>query len=112
MVVELDNTMSGMRGLQLTLEQTRELQLAIRAISRTNNELREGLDKTGAVFEKIARIEARYAITAQNIADALKVASPVMNQFAGNIAGVGDAYDYTIGLSTAMVETLRITLPV
>lgn len=99
---ELDATMLAMRGLGMTVEQMEELQIAVKAVT---GEIGHSME----ILEKVARVEARFAITSQDIADALKVFSPVADQFANGIVGIGDAFDYTIGMSTVMVEKLRIT---
>ena len=102
---ELNVTMLGFRGLGVTISQMQELQIAVRAVA----DEADRLDATTKVLDKIARVESQYAITASNIADAIKLAAPVVNQFAGEMIGLNDAIDLTIGLSTVMVEQLRIT---
>ena len=102
---ELNITMLGARGLGITITQMQELQIAVRAVADDI----EKLDATARVLDKIAAVESRFAITAVNIADAIKLAAPVVNQFAGDMIGLNDAIDLTIGLSTVMVEQLRIS---
>lgn len=102
---ELDITLRAQRGIGITVEQMQELQIAIRAVADETTRL----NATASVLDKIARIESSFAITAADIADAIKVAAPVVNQFAGDMRGLNDVFDITIGLSTAMVEQLRIT---
>lgn len=99
---ELDVTMLAMRGLEMTIEQMQELQIAIKAITGE-------VGNSAAVLEKISNVEKQFAITAQDIADALKVFSPVAAQFTEGMFGIGDAFDYTIAMATVMVEQLRIT---
>lgn len=102
---ELNISMLAMRGVGVTVQQMQELQIAIRAVASEADRL----DATASVLDKIARVESSFAITATDIADALKLASPIMNQFAGDLVGLNDVFDLTIGLSTTMVEQLRIT---
>lgn len=104
-VKELEITLKAQRGLGVTTELMQELQVAIRAVVGEA----ASLNATAAILDKISRVESRFAITSQNIADALKLASPVVNQFADDMVGLNDVFDLTIGLSTAVVEQLRVT---
>lgn len=102
---ELNVTMLGMRGADLTIEQMQELQIAIRAVAGEA----ATLGQTEQVLDKISKVEAQFAVVGKDLADAIRLAAPVVNQFAGDLTGLQDAIDITIGLSTEMVEQLRIT---
>lgn len=101
-MTELDYTMLGMRGMGMSIEQMQELQIAIRAVTGE-------VGNTGKVLEKLTKIESSYAVTGQDLAEMLKVFSPVAQQLSEDVAGIGDAFDYSIGMATVMIETLRIT---
>lgn len=106
---ELDYTMRAMRGLGMTIEQMQELQIAVKAVRGEFKGLEREYSSTAAVLEKISRIEASYAVTSQDLANGLKVVLPVMEQYSAGAYGLADAVDYTIALTTAMVEQLRIS---
>lgn len=101
-ISELDKTMLGMRGMGMTIEQMQELQIAVKSVTGE-------VGNTGKVLEKISAIEARYAVTGQNLAEMLKIFSPVAKQMTEDAAGIGDAFDYSIGMATVMIEQMRIS---
>lgn len=96
---ELDYTLLGMRAMGVTIEQMQELQVAVRALG----------GNTLDVLSKISKVEAEFAVTAQDLADAIKVAAPIVNQYTDDISGLGDAFDFTNALATAAVQQLRIS---
>jgi hypothetical protein len=108
-VKELDFTMQASKGMGMTVEQTQELQLAIRAITQDSDQYNQKLSYTAAVLEKISRVEAAYAVEAHDLSDAIKLTSPVLEQFSKDMTGLNDVFDLTIGLTTVVVERLRIT---
>ncbi len=98
---ELDMTMVAMRGMGMTIEQMNELQIAIHAVDESIS--------SGSVLEKISRVEASYAVSAQDIAEALKISAPFIKQFAENMRGSQDFVDVTAGMVTTIVEKLRVS---
>lgn len=100
-IKELDVTMMGARGLGMTIQQMQELQIVTNQIMGAGHSLE--------VLDKIAKVSAEYAVTPQNLADAIRIASPVMEQYAQNIQGIGTAMDYTAAMATVMIERLRMS---
>lgn len=99
---ELDATMLATRGMQISTEAMQDLQIAIRAITDEGGH-------TLPVLEKISKVEARFAVSAQDLVESLKIASPVLAEFTNTTDSLGDVFDYTIGLTTTLVERLRVT---
>lgn len=108
-VEELDHAMMASRGMGMTIEQVENLQIAIKAIVESNEQLQASGVGTIAVLEKISRVEAAYAVESKDLADAVTLISPVLDQFAGDMNHLTDVFDQTNGLITVMVERLRIT---
>ena len=108
-VEELDHTMMASRGMGMTIEQVENLQIAIKAIVDSNEQLQSSGLGTVAVLEKISRVEAAYAVESKDLADAVTLISPVLDQFTGDMNHLTDVFDQTNGLITVMVERLRIT---
>lgn len=101
-VKELDFTLLAMRGMDISIGNMQELQIAIRAV-------RGESASTLEVLDKIARVEARYAVTADDMAEVLKKSTPIVNQFAEGMVGVSDQFDFVAGLSTAIIQQTRAT---
>jgi hypothetical protein len=105
----LDQTLSAAVGLGMTIEQVEELTVAIRAVTSDTDRYISRIDYTAATLEKISQIEARYAVNSQDLANALKITLPILDNFSDGMTGVADAIDYANALTTVMVERLRIT---
>ena len=106
---ELDSTMAAARGMGMTIEQVQNLQVAIHATTAENENFNRSINYTSAVLDKISEVEARYAVEGHDLAEALTIVGPLAEQFGKQMTGVGDSFDYVIGLSTVLVERLRIT---
>lgn len=102
---ELDHTMQGMRAMGMTIEQMQELQVAVREVSDEADRANASL----SVLEKISSVERSTAVSAQQLAEALKISSPFLKQFSEDMRGLPDVFDTTIGATTVMVEQLRIS---
>jgi cell wall-associated NlpC family hydrolase len=108
-ITELDHTLGAVKGLGITMEQARELQLAIHAVTEESDRFTKGIDYTGAVLDKVSVVESRYAVGAEDLATALKILTPLMENFTTGMAGLNDVFDYTNAITTVMVDKLRIT---
>jgi hypothetical protein len=106
---ELNTTMAAVRGMGMTIEQVQELQVAVRAVTMENEAFNKSLDYTAIVLDKVSAVESRYAVSSQDLAAAIQLLSPVMAEFGNNMTTLTDSFDYTIALTTVMVERLRIT---
>jgi hypothetical protein len=102
---ELDYTMMGMRGMGMTIEQMQELQIAVRAVTGELDNANSSLQ----ILEKLSQIESGYAVSAQQLADAIRISAPFLREFSQNMRGMKDVFDYTIGFTTTAVEQLRIS---
>lgn len=98
---ELDASLLAQRGLGITIEQMTELQTAIHAVDDTIT--------SSALLEKLSRIEAAYPVTAQDIAASVKLLTPFLQQFEQGSRGAEDVVDITSGLTTVIVNKLRVT---
>lgn len=104
-LAELDASMMAMRGMGMTVEQAQELAIAVRAIKGEAATLHD----TFSVLSKIAAVEADYAVTSKDLADSITLVAPVIQQFMGDMGGLNDVFSQTIGLTTVLVEQLRVT---
>ncbi len=118
-VRELDYTMLGVRGMGMSIDQMQELQVAMRAVyGKVDTKLpiaeqMEQVEKqsrvTLSVLERISKIEAAYAVSAQQLADGLKIAAPFLNELSDGMRGMQDVVDYSLAYTTTAVEQLRIS---
>lgn len=106
---ELDATLMGARGLGITIEQMQELQVTIAEITRSNDRYTESVNWTLAVLDKISTVERQFATSTQDLANAIQLLSPVMENFTDGALGMVDAFDFTIGAVTTVVDRLRIS---
>lgn len=108
-VRELDFTLAASKGMGMTIEQVQELQVAIRAVTDENEKYTRSINYTTAVLDKISAVETKYAVTSEDLASAIKRLSPLIDNFTGAVGGMNDGFDYTIALTTVLVDKLRIT---
>jgi hypothetical protein len=106
---ELDKTLSAARGMGMAIEQVQELQVAVHAVTAENDRYNQSISYTSAVLDKIAVVEAKYAVRSTDLAESIKLLTPLIDNFTTGMAHLGDSFDYTIGLTTVMVDKLRIT---
>lgn len=106
---ELDYTLMANKGMGMTIEQVENLQVAIRAITSENDRFNKSISWTAAVLEKVSAVEARYAVESKDLADAITVLSPVVEQFAQGMTGLTDVFDLVNGMTTVIVQQLRVT---
>jgi hypothetical protein len=106
---ELNATLLGMRGLGITIQQMQELQIAIHSVQEEMGQTNAEFITSAALVEKMSHVESQYAVSAQNLADALKISAPFVKTFAQNMRGKMDFVDVTSGLTTVMVEQLRVS---
>jgi len=105
----LDTTLSASRGLGMSVEQIQELQIAIKATTADLTRYAAGVDYASAALEKISRVESAYAVSGQDLADALRITLPLLDSFGQGIVGMADNIDYAAAITTVLVERLRIT---
>lgn len=108
-IKELDYTMMANKGMGMTVEQVQNLQVAIRAVTLENDKFNQSISWTVAVLEKVSKVEAAYAVESKDLADAITMLSPVVDQFSSGMNRLTDVFDQTIGMTTVIVEQLRIT---
>jgi hypothetical protein len=109
-IKELETTMVANRGIGMSIDQVQELQIAIRAVTSDLDRYgSRNIDWTRSTLDRISTVERLYAVTGQDLANALKLTLPVADNFAKGMLGAGNAIDYVNGLSTVMIERLRIT---
>lgn len=106
---ELNATLLGMRGLGITINQMQELQIAIHSVQEEMNNTNNTFITSAALVEKMSHVESQYAVSAQNLADALKISAPFVKTFAEGMRGKTDFVDVTSGITTVMVEQLRVS---
>jgi hypothetical protein len=106
---ELNATLLGMRGLGITIQQMQELQIAIHSVQEEMNNSNATFITSAALVEKMSHVESQYAVSAQNLADALKISAPFVKTFAEGMRGKTDFVDVTSGITTVMVEQLRVS---
>jgi hypothetical protein len=108
-VRQLNIAFAAQKAIGLPLQQVQELQLAVRAVTESNDRFNLSLDYTSLVLEKISAVESTFAVSGQDLADGLKILSPILEQFAGDVAGTADVFDITNALITTAVQRLRIS---
>lgn len=92
----------GVRGAGLTSQQAQELVLALRAIT-------QGAIDAQDVLERVSRIEARRAVTAQDLFQVITRVGPIAEQLKGEAVGILDGFDVIMGATTGIIERTRIT---
>jgi hypothetical protein len=105
----LNTTLSAARGMGMKVEQVQELQVAIKAVTEASEAFSNVVNWETAVLDKISRVESRYAVTSRDLANSVQLISPMLAQYSEGMLGLIDTFDYTIGMTTVMVEKLRIT---
>lgn len=108
-ISELNATMLGMRGLGITIQQMQELQVAIHSVQEEMGQSNKEFITSAALVEKLGHVESQYAVSAQNLADALKISAPFVKNFTEGMRGKTDFVDITSGITTVMVERLRVS---
>jgi hypothetical protein len=108
-ISELNATMLGMRGLGITIQQMQELQVAIHSVQEEMGQSNKEFITSAALVEKLGHVESQYAVSAQNLADALKISAPFVKNFTDGMRGKTDFVDITSGITTVMVERLRVS---
>lgn len=94
--------LAGQVGLGIESNQATEMLIATRNIMGGQIEPYEILDR-------IARIEAQYAVSTQDLSTALQRVGSVAKQFQPNMMGAVDAFDTVIGATTSIVEKTRVS---
>lgn len=97
-------TLAAQQGAGFEGAQASEFLIAARNI--------KGSDQAGSPFDildRVSRIEARYAVTAQDLAQAVQRVGSLVSQFQSTSLGGVDAYDTIIGATTAIVEKTRVS---
>jgi len=61
------------------------------------------------ILDRISRIEAQYAVTAQDLARAIQRAGSLATQLQAQSLGSADALDLVIGAATTIIERTRVT---
>lgn len=61
------------------------------------------------ILDRISRIESQYAVSAQDLSQAIQRAGSIAEQLQPNALGSIDALDTTIGAATAIIERTRVT---
>lgn len=108
-VKALNTTFAASKGLGISIEDVQDLQIAVRAVTADNDKFNASIDYGSAVLDKISVVESRYAVTSHDLASAIKLLTPLLDNFADGMTGLADSFDYTNGMATVMVEKLRIT---
>jgi hypothetical protein len=108
-IKQLNIAFAAQKAIGLPLEQVQELQLAVRAVTESNDRFNQSLNYTSLILEKISAVESTFAVSGQDLADGLKILSPILEQFAGDVAGTADVFDVTNALITTAVQRLRIS---
>jgi hypothetical protein len=108
-IKELNATMIGSRGMGVAIDKVQEFQITIRELSKLREQEGKSTIDSMDALNRVSTIEAEYAVTAEDLMTAVQALSPVLQQFEGEINGLADSMDYTMGITTAMVEQLRIT---
>ena len=94
--------LAGQVGAGLDASQTTELLIAVENI--TNRQV-----KAFDILDRISRVEARYAVTAQDLSNAIQRAGSLAQQLQPQALGAVDALDLIIGASTTIIERTRVT---
>jgi TP901 family phage tail tape measure protein len=89
-------------GAGMEANQATELLVAVQNV--TNDRV-----KAFDILDRISKVEAQYAVTAQDLANAIKRAGSLAVQLQPTALGATDALDFVIGATTTVVERTRIT---
>jgi hypothetical protein len=108
-VKQLNLSFAAVKAIGLTIEQVQELQLAVVAVTAGNDKFNQSLNYTALVLEKISAVESKFAVSGQDLSAGLQILSPILEEFAGDVAGTSDVFDVANGLITTAVERLRIS---
>lgn len=61
------------------------------------------------ILDRVSRIEAKYAVTAQDLAQSIQRVGSLATQFQSQSLGGIDAFDTVIGATTAIIEQTRVS---
>lgn len=108
-IKELETTLIASKGIGMSVEQVQELQLAVRSVTSDTEQYVKGIDYTRLALDRISAVERIAAVEGQDLANALKIVLPVADNFSKGMMGVAGAIDYVNGITTVMIERMRIT---
>jgi hypothetical protein len=106
---ELNSTMMASRGMGIAVSEMNELQAALHAVQDELGQTNKEYITSSALVEKMGALQSNYAVSAKNVADALKTSAPMVKNFTENMRGPTDFVDMTAGITTVMMQKLRIS---
>lgn len=106
---ELNSTMMASRGMGIAVSEMNELQAALHAVQDELGQTNKEYITSSALVEKMGALQSNYAVSAKNVADALKTSAPMVKNFTDNMRGPTDFVDMTAGITTVMMQKLRIS---
>jgi hypothetical protein len=95
-------SLAAQQGAGFDASQASEFLIAARTISGGNTQPMDILDR-------VSRIEARYAVTSQDLAQGIQRAGAVARQFQPESLGGVDAFGTVMGASTQIIESTRVS---
>lgn len=93
--------MMGQIGAGLEPGQAQEMLVAVDNVTR-------GAVAATDILDRISRVEARYAVTAQDLSVAIQRVGSMATQLMPGRRGSMDALDFVIGATTAQIERTRV----
>jgi hypothetical protein len=92
--------LSGQLGAGLDPHQSTEMLIAVDNITR-------GVVSASDVLDRISRVEAKYAVTAQDLSSAVQRVGSLATQLQPGRVGRLDALDFVIGATTTQIQQTR-----
>lgn len=98
----MDTALMAVAGAGLDPTQAQELILALDAMTQGS------LDAL-SVLDRVSRVEASRAVTAQDLVAAITRVGPIAHQLRADMIGISDEFDTVMAATTGIVERTRMT---
>ena len=105
---DLADAMRAVQAIGLNPDQAEELLIAVKNITYEYDKQKSTVSGP-EILDRIARVEARRAVSAQDLANALKQVGPLARQLRGDFVGLADELDVVAAATTQIVQSTRVS---